>query len=344
VIVLTNVHARPLRALSLSWTRGVFAVIGAPLDGTSALLSVIAGATSPKRGTATIDGRAADRMRTSVAHVPLEAPLPEALRVDEVCDLAIELRGDPKKTAAERLALLGLEALAKRKVKTLSPGEARAVAIAIAATSAAKVIAIEEPLAWLEPTAPSRVVEVLRARAASGTPIVVTTSSVRDATRIADELAVLTQGVLTPLPPALAHVGPAGARLRVIVPSPSEGAPAPAALVGALAAEAAIASVETHVFATPTPDAKPASAIVVSGKELVALASAVNRAIAQTGVVVEAIESAVLPLDAIRAALVAPRGPALPSLPPAAPPASLPPPGSVPPQGSAPPPAPGGAA
>ena len=69
----------------------------------------------------------------------------------------------------------------------------------------------------LEPPAPARVIEALRARATAGACVIVTTASVRDATSLADQLGMLTQGVFTHLPPALAHVGTSGARLRVVV-------------------------------------------------------------------------------------------------------------------------------
>ena len=130
---------------------------------------------------------------------------------------------------------LGIESLAERRVRSLSPGEARAVSLAIALSSRAPVLLIEEPLAALEPSATARVLEVLRARATAGACIIVTTASVRDATSFADQLGMLTQGVFTHLPPALAHVGVGGARLRVVVAANAATEVAP--FVAALAAE-----------------------------------------------------------------------------------------------------------
>jgi ABC-type nitrate/sulfonate/bicarbonate transport system ATPase subunit len=341
MIALANVFARGrgtrgrppslLKGVSLARKDGVLAVVGAPIDGTSLLLAVIAGLVPARSGRVEVSGKAAADARELVAHVPLDAALPDVLRVEEVCDLASAIRGEPKTPAAERLASLGLEALAKRRVRSLSPGETRAVALAIALTSRAPVLLVEEPLAQLEPVAPSRVVSLLRARAAAGATVIVTTASVRDATKLADELAVMTQGFLAPLPPSLAHVGSDGARLRIV--TSSSGA---AALVGALAEDPAIASVETSAFSGDTRANGAASAVLVSGRDLLAVAGAVAAASTRTGIDVEAIESAVAPLDAIRAMLAAPRGPTLPSRPPPAPP--VPPAASVPPAPSVPPP------
>jgi ABC-2 type transport system ATP-binding protein len=357
VIALESVHAREggvwaktpslIKDVTVTWERGVLVVLGTPADGTKALLGVIAGTTRVRAGRALIDGRAPAASRARVAYVPIETSLPDALRVGEVCELAGRIRDEAARTAASRLAVLGLSALANRRVSSLSSGESRAVSLAIALTSNAPVILVDEPLAGLDPSAPARVVEALRARAAAGAAVVVTTASVRDATRLADQLGILTRGVFTHLPPSLAHVGHVGAKLRVVIEanSASEVSPFVAALLG----DAAVASVDTAAFAG-TRWVRPAVAVVVSGTVLLTLARAVATAAARTGANVLAIESAVMPLDEIRTAIAAPRPGVLPSRsprampPPSAPPDSGPPdsgpPGSVP-AGSTPP---GGAA
>ncbi|MDB4934833.1 MAG: transporter, ATP-binding protein [Labilithrix sp.] len=346
-----------LKNVTLTWEKGVLAILGTPADGTTALLEVLAGALPIRGGTATIDGHDPSHARSRVAYVPLAPALPDSLRVEEVCELAGQLRGEPPTTVASRLAPLGLEKLAPRRVRSLSRAEVRAVSLAIALTSRAPVILIEEPLAGLEPTAPARVLEALRTRATDGAAVIVTSASVRDATSLADQLGMLTQGVFTHLPPALAHVGTTGARLRVVVAASAATEVAP--FVAALAAEQAITSVETATFAA-TRVLHSAVSVVVSGADLLAIARAVGAAAAKTRANVEAIESAVMPLDAIRSRIAAPRPGMLLSRPPPAMPkgasdaadataGSIPPPprlpGSTPPApaGSVPPPSGGSA-
>jgi ABC-type multidrug transport system ATPase subunit len=307
VIALVSVHARAsgkpdsrLVDLSLSWERGVLAVLGARVDGTTALLEVLAGLVRPRAGVALAFGEVPQASRARIAYVPLAPSLPDALRVDEVCELAARLRGEAPSSAASRLALLGLEHLASRPARTLSRGEARAVSLAIALGSSARLLLVEEPLVGLEPTAPARVIELLRARGASGVPVVVTTASVRDATALADQLGVLTRGVFAHLSPALAHVGDEGAHLRVVVASEARADAAP--LVAALAEDPAVTKVELSAFAA-TRVLHAAVVLEVTGAELLAVARAVQVASARTGIDVEAIESAVTPLEAIRARL-----------------------------------------
>jgi ABC-2 type transport system ATP-binding protein len=324
VITLEAVHARAtvgqakissfIKDVTVTWERGVLAVIGTPADGTSALLGVIAGTVRARAGRVLVAGGAPGGARANVAYVPLDTSLPDSLRVDEVCDLASQIRGEPAQTPASRLAVLGLEALASRRVRSLSPGEARAVSLALAISSKAQVILVEEPLAGLDASAPARVIEALRARATAGAAVVVTTASVRDATRLADQLGVLTFGVFTHLPPSLAHVGSAGAKLRVVIVAESAAEVSP--FIAALSEEQAVGGVELATFAGGRV-LHAAVAVVVSGRDLLTLARAVGAAAARTGAKVEAIESAVMPLDAIRATIAAPRPGVLPSRPPA---------------------------
>lgn len=348
MILLEGVHARAasernrpdsrIGNVSLKWDRGILAVLGTPLDGTTALLECIAGLVPARAGVVVIDGQPPSQSRARIAYVPMEPALPDALRVDEACELGARIRGDAPASAVSRLAPLGLEKLAERRVRSLTHGEARAVSLAIALTSSAKVLLVEEPLAGLDPSAPGRVTEALRARAAAGATVVVTTASVRDATALADQLGVLTQGTFAHLPPALAHVGPGGARLRVVVSASAKTDVAP--LVAALAEDPAVASIETAAFAA-TRVLHAAVALLVTGPELLALARAVQVAAARTGANVEAVESAVMPLEAIRARVAAPRPGMIPQRPPPGS-GSVPPPGSLPPPAGSIPPAPAG--
>ncbi len=337
-----------LANVSLEHDRGVLGIIGAPKDGTTLLLDVIDGTVQPLRGRVAVFGADPRAARPRVARVSLEAPLPDALKVEEVCDLAGDVRGEPRRPAGERLAVLGIGNLAGRRVRSLAIEERRAVALAIALTSRADLLLVEEPLVSIEGVASSLVVDAIRARAASSC-IVVTTASARDATRLADRLSVLTAGIYSVLPPELAHMslGPeGGASMRVVVSS-AAGRAGAAALVGILSGVDAVARVETSTYAGG------AVAVIVSGRDLALLSAAVTHAIARARVDVELVEPSTLSLDAIRAALAAramspppgslPPGPAsippsmMPGrLPPASvPPASIPPasvpPGSIPP-------------
>jgi ABC-2 type transport system ATP-binding protein len=322
--ILTNV--------SLEQPSGLLAIIGTLLDGTSLVLDVVDGTVKPKAGRVVVLGGSPDAARARVARVALDAPLPEALRVDEVCDLSSDLRGEARQPAAERLAVLGIGSLARRNVRSLVLEERRAVALALALTSRAEVLLVDEPLVAIDPVAPRLVVDALRARAAASS-VIVTTASARDATRLGDRLGVMTSGVYTALPPELAHtsLGPERSVSMRVVVCPSHGKAGAASLVGALSAADAVTRVDTSTYAAPS----GAVGVVVSGRDLTLLARAITHAIATTSVEIELVEPSTLSLDAIRAALAArAMSPPVGSLPPGS--MSMPPsamPGSIPPAG-----------
>lgn len=308
-----------LTNVSLEHRAGVLAILGAAKDGTSLLLDLLDGSAPAAMGRVSVLGTTPAAARSRVSRVRLDAPLPEALRVGEVCDLAGKLRGDAPAPARERLGALGLGALAERSVRSLAVEERRAVALAIAVTSArSEVLLVDEPLAALDPVAPRLVVEALRRRAESAS-VIVTTASARDAVRLADRLGVLTAGTFTPLPSGseltALGLGPYGiASVRIVV-SASSGKAGAAALTGTLGADPAVDRVEAAAYGTAP---ERAHAVIAAGRDQAALARAVTRAIATAGVDVDLVESSTPSLEAIRVALAARE--------------ASPPPGSLPPR------------
>jgi ABC-type multidrug transport system ATPase subunit len=165
------------------------------------------------------------------------------MRVDEVLALAAAVRRETPREAPSRLHVLGVEALAARPVRTLSPAEVRAVALAEAATSeVVKVILVEEPLLAIDPRAAGRVAQVLRDRARDGCSVVVATGSVRDASDIADDLVALRVGaVVAQKTCAEALVSGTGeAHVRVVLQNPRDAG----ALIAALAKGGHVNAVE----------------------------------------------------------------------------------------------------
>jgi ABC-2 type transport system ATP-binding protein len=255
------------------------------------MLALLAGMARPRAGRVRVlGGEPADpRVRRGVAHVPLDVALPEGIVVDEVLDIAAEIRGDARQPAAERLAALGVESLARRPVRTLTRGESRAVALAEALTSSARVLLVEEPLVSLDPRAISRLPKALRSRANDGAAVVVSTASVRDAGEIGDHHLLLRGGVVVGEAAslaALAEFTPSGTRVRVTTNDP-------AALSAALAREAAVEAVARNL---------EHGSVVARGRGIAALADAVARAVVESGVEVSSMRFEPPTLEEARAA------------------------------------------
>jgi len=201
VISIQNVRARrpplALASVSLEWGPGVHSIIGGREDGGALLLALLAGIALPRAGRVRVLGRSPALARKEVARIPLEPSLPDALRVDEMLGVASRLRSEAVRDPAERLAELGIQALEKRTVRSLSRGEARAVSLAEALTSTrVRVVLIEEPITWMDPRAAGLVAEALRAKARMDGAIVLTTASARDAHELATDHVVMDRGAI----------------------------------------------------------------------------------------------------------------------------------------------------
>jgi ABC-type multidrug transport system ATPase subunit len=280
-----------LSDVSLEAGPGVLAVLGAPRDGAALFFDVIDGAIRPRRGRVTVLGAPAADARRRVARVAVDAPLPSALRVEEVCDLAATLRGEPRRPATARLGVLGVAALARRPVRTLSHEERRAVAIAIALSSEADVVLLEEPLLAIDPVAPSLVIEALRSRVEDQKKtdrlVIVTTASARDATRLGDRMGRLSAGVYTSITNDDGWTRGGPARMRVVTTSNA------GPLVAAITADdevRGISHVATTVLGADSTSGPRAAVITISGPDMATLARALTRAIASSGAAVELIE------------------------------------------------------
>jgi ABC-type multidrug transport system ATPase subunit len=294
VIELTDVAARrsplALAKVSLRWGPGVHAVVGGTHDGALLLLALIAGAARPRAGSVRVlEGAPSDgAVRAQVAFIPLAPALPEAMRVEEVLAMAERLRGEPRREAAERLRALGVEVLARRAMRTLSPQEARAVALTEAVTSSrVRVVLIEEPFVALDPRAATRLPVVLRARASEGCAVVIATASVRDASELADDHLLLRRGTVVGKPAsfeALARFAPEGVRLRMLVSDAR-------ALTVLLAGEDGVEAV-----------ARRDDAVVARGRDALELARAAGRAIVASGVNVVEMRIKLPSLDELLAA------------------------------------------
>lgn len=294
MIALEGVAARraplTLARLSLSWGPGAHSLVGATADGGPLVLELVAGKARLRTGRVRVlDASPVDAtVRPQVALVLLEPSLPDALTAAEVLALAATLRGEPPRDPVARLASLGVEALAPRRVQTLAPEEARAVALAEALTSTrVRVLLLEEPLAGVDPRAAARLPEVLRARSRDGCVVLVATASLRDAGDLADDHVLLRGGTVAGRAGSLGELSAFsldGVRVRIVASDPQ-------ALLAAVACEAAVEAV-----------ARRDGAVVARGRDIAALAAAVGRAVVASGVDVTEIRVEPPSMDDARAA------------------------------------------
>jgi iron complex transport system ATP-binding protein len=153
-----------LQAVSLVVRAGeVTALLGPNGAGKSTLLRVVAGLLAPDAGSVRVAGRdvaSYDRrgLAALVALVPQSERVAEGYRVRDVVAMgrAPHQQGWMAATAADEAAIdralsrCDLGALADREVQTLSGGEQRRVAVARALAQKPRVLALDEPAAFLD--------------------------------------------------------------------------------------------------------------------------------------------------------------------------------------------------
>ena len=144
--------------LDLSVEEGEFlTVIGPSGSGKSTLLSLISGLESPDSGQILLDGKdivPLPPQKRSVGLVFQDYALFPSMSVEDNVSYALKVRHIPKKegrqAAGDLLDFVSLPGYGKRKVTTLSGGEAQRVALARALAGEPSVMLLDEPLSALD--------------------------------------------------------------------------------------------------------------------------------------------------------------------------------------------------
>jgi putrescine transport system ATP-binding protein len=189
--------------VSLDILRGeLFAILGSSGCGKTTLLRMLAGFETPTSGRILVDGidmtqvppyeRPVNLMFQSYAlfpHMTVEENVGYGLRKERVPAARIRER------VAEMLALVKLEALAKRKPDRLSGGEKQRVALARALVKRPKLLLLDEPLAALDRKLREHTqFELANLQYQLGTTFVVVTHDQDEAMTLANRIAVMSQG------------------------------------------------------------------------------------------------------------------------------------------------------
>ena len=149
-----------LDGVNLSIDRGLFGLLGSNGAGKSTFMRIICTLLVPSTGKVTIKGldvvKDRRKVRTLFGYLPQEFGAWRLQQVDEVLDtlaLISGLRdaGKRKKRIAAVLESVGLEKVARRKVKQLSGGMLRRLGVAQALVHEPEVLIMDEPTVGLDP-------------------------------------------------------------------------------------------------------------------------------------------------------------------------------------------------
>ncbi|MCA2213445.1 ABC transporter ATP-binding protein [Jidongwangia harbinensis] len=265
-IVVRNLtkHYKQLRAVDdLSFTvrsGRVTGFLGPNGAGKTTTLRMLLNLVTPTSGTATIGGQRYLELDQPIRHVGAVLEASSAHRgrtgvnhLRVICAAA----GLPRERADEALALVGLTPAAKRKFKGYSLGMKQRLGIAAAMLGDPRVLILDEPANGLDPEGIRWMRDLLKALAAEGRTILVSSHLLSEMQQLADDVVIVAAGKLVRQGPVDEVLGSMGAAVQVRVRTPD-----PAKLTTALAA--------FQPSITPLPD----GALLVTGMETAAIGHA----------------------------------------------------------------------
>jgi len=186
--------------------------------GKTTLLSLLQGLRRPSAGRVELfGGNPVDaRARRLLGSTPQETALPETLRVGEVIDyVGGHFAG--RVPTSELAAEFGLSDLLRRQTGSLSGGQKRRVAVALAFVGRPRLVLLDEPTTGLDVDARRTLWDAIRRQHESGATVVVTSHYLDEIEALAQRVIVMGEGhVLADddLPRVLARVGLSRVRLR----------------------------------------------------------------------------------------------------------------------------------
>jgi ABC-2 type transport system ATP-binding protein len=192
---------RVLRGVDLEVGRGaIVALLGSNGAGKTTLVRILSTLTKPDAGTAHVAGldvvEQSAAVRRVISLTGQFAAVDEILTGRENLVLVARLRHlqGPGAIADRLLARFALTDAAARRVATYSGGMRRRLDIAMSLIGDPEVVLLDEPTTGLDPEARLEVWDTVRALAASGTSVLLTTQYLDEAEQLADRIAILHEG------------------------------------------------------------------------------------------------------------------------------------------------------
>ncbi|HET6371998.1 MAG TPA: ABC transporter ATP-binding protein [Candidatus Polarisedimenticolia bacterium] len=180
----------------------IFGLLGPNGAGKTTTISMISGLLPPESGQVLLFGEATSdrsgRARGRMGVVPQEIALYEELTAHENLQFWGRLYGLTGRELADAvqraLDQVGLADRAKERVSKLSGGLKRRLNLAVGLVHGPDLLLLDEPTVGIDPQARLRILDVVKAQAASGRAVLYTSHYLEEAEQICDRLAIIDHG------------------------------------------------------------------------------------------------------------------------------------------------------
>jgi ABC-2 type transport system ATP-binding protein len=197
-LVKTYGDAHAVDGVSFSIDVGeVFSLLGPNGAGKTTTVEILEGHRQATSGTVRVLGFDPDTggraFREQIGIVLQDTALEPDLKVHEVIDLYGEMYPNRIETT-ELVGIVGLDAKADDKIKTLSGGQRRRLELALGIVGRPDVIFLDEPTTGFDPSARRQAWNVIDNLKSLGRTILLTTHYMEEAQKLADRVAVISAG------------------------------------------------------------------------------------------------------------------------------------------------------
>jgi ABC-2 type transport system ATP-binding protein len=178
----------------------IFALLGSNGAGKTTIVKILTTLLKQDGGSATVNGfdvvSKPDNVRQSISLTGQFAAVDEILTGRENLIMIARLRHlkNARQVADDLLERFGLTDAADRRVATYSGGMRRRLDIAMSLVGTPQLIFLDEPTTGLDPEARLEVWKTVKALAANGTTVFLTTQYLEEAEQLADRIAILHEG------------------------------------------------------------------------------------------------------------------------------------------------------
>ena len=192
-----------VKGVSFSVKEGeVLGFLGPNGAGKSTTMRMITGFLPPSSGTAVINGHDIQAnpiaAKRDLGYLPEAAPSYRAMTVRDYLSFIAEIRGFKGAAAAKKVAEVvvqaKLEGVAGQTIETLSKGYRQRTAFAAAIIHDPKVLIIDEPTDGLDPNQKFTVREMIKAMAAKGKAIIISTHILEEVDAVCSKVVVIAGG------------------------------------------------------------------------------------------------------------------------------------------------------